>query len=172
MATQHDKIDTAPRTSRGTDMLTGIRWGAAAWAGIVAGLVFMIMEMLMVWMFMGQSPWGPPRMIAAIAMGKEVLPPPATFSFGIVMVGTLVHMALAVLYGLVLGPIVHRMGTGAALATGAVFGLVLYVVNFYLVAPMMFPWFTEARNWIQITVHLTFGLVAAAVYIGSRDRRG
>jgi hypothetical protein len=27
----------------------------------------------------GDSPWGPPRMIAAIVMGEGVLPPPATF---------------------------------------------------------------------------------------------
>lgn len=29
---------------------------------------------------MGQSPWGPPRMIAAMALGTGILPPPAHFS--------------------------------------------------------------------------------------------
>lgn len=42
---------------------------AALWAALVAGLVFLVMEMTMVPVFMGGSPWGPPRMIAAIAMG-------------------------------------------------------------------------------------------------------
>ncbi len=46
MATQPDTtIDTAPRPNRGTDMRTSIRWGTAAWAGVVGGIVFMMMEM-------------------------------------------------------------------------------------------------------------------------------
>jgi len=171
MATQHDTIDTAHRAHRGTDMHTGIRWGAAAWAGLVGGIVFMMMEMLLVWLAMGQSPWGPPRMIAAMVMGEGVLPPPATFSAPIMMVAMGIHLLLSVLYGLVLGAIVHRMGKGAALATGAVVGLVVYFVNFHLVAPMMFPWFTQAQNWVSVLSHVAFGFVIAAVYIGSRDRR-
>jgi len=41
---------------------------------IIAGLVFMALEMMLVPLLQGGSPWGPPRMIAAIGMGKEVLP--------------------------------------------------------------------------------------------------
>ena len=172
MATHHDTIDTATPGYRQADMRTGIRWGAAAWAGLVAGLVFMMMEMLLVWLAMGQSPWGPPRMIAAMGMGKEVLPPPATFSAPVMMVAMGIHMMLAVVYGLIVGAIVHRMGKGAALATGAVFGLVaVYFVNFHLVAPVMFPWFVEAQNWVSVLSHVVFGVVIAAVYTGSRDRR-
>ena len=51
-------------------------WKAGAWAGLAAGAVFMMLEMGMVWMFLGQSPWGPPHMIAAMALGEDVLPPP------------------------------------------------------------------------------------------------
>ena len=59
---------------------------AAIWAAIIAGIVFMMLEMMMVAIFTGGSPWGPPRMIAAIGMGKGVLPSPATFDAGIMMV--------------------------------------------------------------------------------------
>ena len=65
----HEPIAVAP----------GISAKAALWAAIIAGIVFMMLEMIMVPVFMGGSPWGPPRMIAAIGMGKGVLPPPATF---------------------------------------------------------------------------------------------
>ncbi|MBA3771271.1 MAG: hypothetical protein H0X13_01920 [Ramlibacter sp.] len=154
-------------------MRTSIRWGTAVWAGIVGGIVFMMLEMLLVWLAMGQSPWGPPRMIAAMVLGKDVLPPPATFSAPIMMVTMAIHMMASAAYGLVLGAIVHRMGKGAALATGAVFGLVaVYFVNFHVVAPMMFPWFTEAQNWVSVLTHVVFGAVVAAVYTASRDRRG
>lgn len=54
---------------------TPIRWSAAVWAGVIAGAVFLVLEMVMVPMFLDGSPWGPPRMIAAMAMGEEVLPP-------------------------------------------------------------------------------------------------
>lgn len=172
MAKHHDTIDTGSSAYRGNDIRPGNRWGVAAWAGLVAGLVFMMMEMLLVWLAMGQSPWGLPRMIAAMAMGKEVLPPPATFSIGIMMVAMAIHMMLSVIYGLIIGAIVHRMGKGAALATGAALGLVaLYFLNFHVVAPMMFPWFTEAQNWVSVLSHVAFGMVAAAMYLGARDRR-
>ena len=172
MAMQHDTIDNAHRTHHATDMRTGIRWGTAAWAGLVGGIVFMMMEMLLVWLAMGQSPWGPPRMIAAMVMGKDVLPPPATFDATIMMVAMAVHLMMSVVYGLILGAIVHRMGKGAALATGALFGLVaLYLVNFHVVAPMMFPWFTQAQNWVSVLSHVVFGVVVAAVYTGVRDGR-
>lgn len=35
-------------------------WKAAVWAGLVAGLVFMMVEMLLVWLVQGMSPWGHP----------------------------------------------------------------------------------------------------------------
>jgi uncharacterized membrane protein YagU involved in acid resistance len=149
-------------------------WGSAAVAGVVAGIVFMMLEMMMVAVFMGQSPWGPPRMMAAMLMGKDVLPmpgAPVTFDFTIMMVAMMIHLVLSVLLGLVLGWIIHRMDKGAALLTGLVFGLAVYVVDFYLIAPILFPWFTMARNWISIVTHAVFGLVIAAVYVASRDRK-
>lgn len=147
------------------------QWKTAAWAGVVGGVVFLIMEMMLVWLAMGESPWAPPRMMAAMVMGQGVLPPPATFDFAIVMVAMLVHFVLSVGYGLLLGWIVHRMDMGMALLTGALFGLVaVYLVNFHLIAPAVFPWFTMAQNWVSVLSHVVFGLVIAAVYVAYRDR--
>ena len=146
-------------------------WKTAAWAGVAGGAVFLVMEMMLVWLAMGESPWAPPRMMAAMVMGQGVLPPPATFDAVIVAVAMLVHFALSVAYGLLLGWIVHRMGMGMALLTGAVFGLVaIYLVNFHLIAPAVFPWFTMAQNWISVLSHVVFGLVVAGVYVAYRDR--
>ncbi len=139
-------------------------WRAAAWAGVIAGVVFMMAEMLMVMIVQGQSPWGPPRMIAAIALGQGVLPPPADFDFKIVMTAMLIHFPLAVVYGLILGWIVHRVGTGIALLIGAVFGLVIYLINFYPIASAFFPWFAMARGWMSAVIHILFGLAAAGAY--------
>ena len=108
----------------------GIHWRAAIWAGIIAGAVFMIMEMLLVATVGGGSAWGPPRMMAAIILGQGVLPPPATFSFGIMLAALIVHFSLSVVYGLAFGWIARPFSTGTATVAGAIFGVVLYLVNF------------------------------------------
>lgn len=146
-------------------------WRAALWSGVVAGAVFLIVEMMMVMLLMGESPWAPPRMIAAIALGKDVLPPPADFEPGIVMTAMLVHFALSVIYGLLAGWIMHRFNGTNILLIGGMFGLAIYFINFYVIAPAVFPWFTGARNWISILAHLIYGLVLGATYASLRRHK-
>lgn len=107
-----------------------------------------------------------------MVLGPGVLPPPADFSMSVMAVAMMIHLPLSMLYGLVLGWAVHRLGMGAALLGGAAFGLVaVYLVNFYVIAPMVFPWFTEARNWISLVSHVVvFGAVLAGVYVAMRRR--
>jgi len=142
-------------------------WKAATWAGVIAGLVFLMLEMIMVPVFGGRSPWGPPRMIAAIVLGEGVLPPPATFAPGIVAVAMVLHFVLSIVYALTFALVIHRLGLGAALALGATGGLILYLVNFYGFTAL-FPWFAMARNWISIFAHIVFGLTVAGVYVPIR----
>ena len=139
----------------------------AVWAGIIAGLIFMMLEMIMVPLFMDGSPWGPPRMIGAIALGKDVLPPPATFDFVVVMVAVVVHLALSVIYAIILAWIISVAKTSfwVSILIGAVFGFVLYLVNFYLLTGI-FPWFANARNWVSVFTHIIFGIGAAWAYLG------
>lgn len=148
-----------------------VDWKAGVWAGLIAGIVFLILEMFMVWAFMGESPWAPPRMIAAIVFGEGVLPKPdvpATFSFGIVMTAMVIHFGLSAVYGLIGGALVHRFGFGGAAALGAAFGLALYLINFYPIAGALFPWFAMARNWISVFAHIVFGAVLGLAYVGLR----
>lgn len=149
-------------------------WKAAISAGLIAGIVFMMMEMILLAMT-GESPWGPPRMIAAMVMGETVLPPPATFDIIIMMVAMLVHLILSVLLAVVFAWAlsIWDLSFGAAVAVGAVFGLVVYLANFYLVAAILFPWFAMARNWISIISHVAFGAVLAWAYFAlARRERG
>ncbi|MGH7483211.1 MAG: hypothetical protein ACRELV_13745 [Longimicrobiales bacterium] len=140
-----------------------VSWGAAVWSGIIAGAVFVVLEMGMVQLFLGESMWGPPRMIAAIVMGGEVLPPPGTFDLGIFITGAVVHFVLSVVFAIVLALVISRVNTGAAVAVGGLYGLALYGFNFYVMTGV-FPWFAMARNWVSVLSHLVFGLVAAWVY--------
>jgi uncharacterized membrane protein YagU involved in acid resistance len=141
-----------------------INWKAAILAGLIAGAIFMMLEMIMVPLFLPDgSPWGPPRMIAAIGMGKDVLPPPATFALMPLMVAMVIHFILSIIFAIILAFIVSRFGLGIAVLIGAIFGLLLYLVNFYGFTAI-FPWFAMARNWVSIFSHIVFGAVAAWAY--------
>lgn len=141
-------------------------WKSAMWAGLIAGAIFLLMEMVLITLTGMGSPWGPPRMMAAMVLGQDVLPPPATFDFEIVMVAMMVHFALSIIYAFILGWIISRrhMAVSAAIGVGAAFGLFMYLVNFYGFAPVLFPWFTEARTWVSLVSHVIYGLVLGWSY--------
>jgi uncharacterized membrane protein YagU involved in acid resistance len=145
-------------------------WKAAVGAGMIAGFIFLALEMFMVPVYGGGSAWGPPRMMAAIVLGKSVLPPPATFDLGVFIAALGLHLALSVVYTVVFALAVSRLNRGLALAIGGIGGLILYLVNFYGFT-ILFPWFAMARNWISIFGHIVFGLVAALVFMTIRENR-
>jgi len=136
---------------------------AALWAALAAGIVFMMLEMVMVAVFMGESPWGPPRMIAAIGMGEGVLPPPATFDAVIMMVAMAIHFGLSVILAFIFAFIARGRDVAVATMIGAAFGLILYFVSFYGMTAV-FPWFAKARGWIGIFAHIMYGAVLGFVY--------
>lgn len=141
-------------------------WKAAVYSGLIAGLVFLILEMILVPLVSGMSAWAPVRMMAAILLGQEALPAagePATFGFGVLVAALVVHFVLAAIYGSILSLLDFRFEEWAAVVMGAVFGLVIYWVNFYGFTAV-FPWFEMARGWLSIVTHIVFGVVAAWTY--------
>lgn len=155
----------------GGDVHTKTFWIDGVWAGVIAGAAFMMLEMFLVWAVKGESPWGPPRMMAAMVLGEGVLPPPATFDIGIMMTAMMIHFALSVVLGLLGAWIVHRFDMGVALLIGAVYGLAIYIVNFLMIAPVAFPWFGKAPVGITIFTHIMFGAILTWAYILLRNHR-
>jgi uncharacterized membrane protein YagU involved in acid resistance len=153
---------------------SALDWSGAIWAGIISGAVFMMLEMILVYMFLGMSPWAPPRMISGIVLGQDVLPmpngPAPTFDAGVMTAAMAVHFMLSIIYAIILGWILQRWSTVNPVLAGAVFGLALYLINFYGFTGL-FPWFAMARNWVSIVTHVIFGVVAALVYVRFADRR-
>ena len=146
-------------------MRTRLNWKAAIWSGLIAGAIFLMVEMAMVAWLQGESPWGPPRMMAAIVQGESVLPPPATFDLGIVAVAMMVHLALSVALGFVFA-ILHGlldMTLARAIAAGTLFGLVVYFIDFHIMTAF-FPWFAMARNMVSLVGHAVFGLALGWAY--------
>ena len=140
-----------------------IDWRAALWAGVVGGLVFAVLEMAMAPLFADMSPWAPLHMIAAIVLGPGAMANPAAFDLTVVLTAVVLHMVLALIYAFVLAFVVARMGIGAAWVTGAIYGLVLYGLNFYFFT-RWFPWFVDARGWISIFTHIVQGALWGGLY--------
>jgi hypothetical protein len=154
-----------PQTSSTPD----VNWGAAAEAGAIAGLVYLAWQMAFYPLVTGGSVWDVPRATAAILIGKGILATPATFNLGVFVVGLFLHLTLSVGYGLLLAAMIAGLRRGAALVSGGIFGLVLYLINFYWFTTA-FSWFARARNWSTAVAHVFFGLVAVWSYLALRQR--
>jgi hypothetical protein len=139
----------------GSWLLTG------AVMGLLAGVVFVVFEMVVAWIMQG-SPFGPPRMISAIALGEGALPMDPTVGIATAMpVALVLHFVLSAVYGAVFGAIASAVGLlrgsrGMLILAATVFGLLLWLVNFYVVAPVAFPWFLMANPVVQFLAHTFF----------------
>ena len=152
--------------------MIAIRWKAAVCAGILAGVVSTLAQVLLWAAFTDAFPsalFRDSRLAAAILMGRDVLPPPASFDLTITLIAACVHFALSIFYGVMIAIMISRAMMGIAVVIGAGFGASLYVVNLYGFTAI-FPWFAEVRDWITLVAHVVFGVTAAATY-RALDRR-
>jgi len=132
-----------------------VRQGAIG--GIVAGLIFAAFEMLASAAMQGPGAFFMPlRMIGAIALGADALEP----GYSLVaagLAGVAVHVALAIVYGVVFAAVFGGLRSmWQMIGLGAAFGTVLWLVNFYLIAPGMFPWFLQTSPMLQFWAHAVF----------------
>ena len=119
-------------------------WKGVFWSGLIAGILFMMLQMILVTAISGGSFWGPPRMVAAIALGPSVLPPPGDFALGVMIVAMIVHFALSFFFAAILAWIISaaKLSLWPAIIAGIIFGLVVYVFDFYVMTGV-FPWFAK-----------------------------
>lgn len=142
-------------------------WVAAAASGFVAGAILMLLELFWSSIVQDANPWVTSHKIAAIVLGTDALRS-ADFSVGIVGVALIIHYALGIAFGLVLAAVIAPFhldsSMGRALLLGAVFGLILYLINFYALTAI-FPWFADMRGSATLIANLIFGMAAALLYL-------
>lgn len=149
-----------------TEDMPGMRqlvdWSAAVWAGLVAGLAFMLTNVVAIPPLDGISSWVIVRYIASLALGEGVLLP-ATANMGILMVAILVNFVLSIIYALILAIIIHRWGMIVGVILGALFGVALYLINMGTFT-LIYPWFEAIYSQWFILAHIIFGAVAGGIY--------
>jgi hypothetical protein len=135
-------------------------------AGLAAGIVSTLVQVLLWAIFTDALPgilWRDARLAAALVLGREVLMPASTFDARVILVATVVHFALSIVFAAVLAAIIGRRSMAAALITGATFGGMLYAIDLHALTAI-FPWFVAARGPITLAAHVAFGVSAAFVF--------
>ena len=138
-------------------------WRAAVIAGLLAGGLTMLLWMILWSLATAGSLWTPFHHAAAILLGQDVLTPSQTLAPQIILTGTVVHLFLSVLYAIILAFIIHRWGFAIGVIGGALFGVALYLINYYTFTAF-FPWFFPLRSWIVLVGHIFFGATAGGIY--------
>lgn len=141
-------------------------WAAAAISGFVAGALLMVMEMLWATDVTDATPWTMSHMIAAVIIGPDTAQA-HHFDIGVVAIALATHYILGMAYGIMLAIVLAELRIdvriGQSLAIGALFGMLVYLVNFYGMTAF-FPWFIEARGLPAFMAHVLFGMASAFFY--------
>jgi hypothetical protein len=140
-----------------------VDWGWAILAGIIAMVVFGVIEIAFSWAARAASPLSP--LVAFGTATLHALMPSVTVGGGVrtTIVGAACLLALGALSGVILAYLVDRLGMLGAAILGAVFGLAMYAVDMYAVA-RVFPALAELRDWMSALAYVIQGALAAALY--------
>lgn len=140
-----------------------VDWRAAFWAGILSGTVLLLLNLFLTPHYIGGNGWVIVRLFASILLGKGVLAPPATFDLAALITALFTHLTLSILYALILAYIIHRGGLITGILGGAVFGLALYLINFYTLT-LFFKWFFAMESKSFLFNHIIYGALAGGTY--------
>lgn len=137
--------------------------GAAS--GLLAGVSLAVTD-LVASAVRGDGPLMALRLYGSVVAGRaavEALPAGAA-----ALVGVAAHLLLSAVFGMVYGSlhapvrVARHRSIAREAGYGVLFGLVLWAVNFHVVARLVFPWFLETPLFLQAVLHaLAFGLPLA-----------
>jgi hypothetical protein len=140
-----------------------VDWRAALWAAVVSGIVFFMLNLFLSPLIIGGNTLIMIRFMAALVLGDEVLPPPADFEMSVFMAAVGTNFLLTLIFGILVAYVIHRGGLVVGIIGGAVLGLALYGINFY-VFTYFFPWLFPFRGWVSAFNHIILGSAAGGIY--------
>jgi len=171
---EEDVMANVANAERRTDVGAWIQFGILA--GVIAGIVFAMFEMIMAVVLDGPDAFFMPlRMIGGIGLGKDALEP-GTSLLAAGGAGLVIHMVLSMMYGVVAAAVLSlvprvSVSRSAVLVSTSVAGFAFWIVNFYGLAPAFgWTWFPNGTNAVvQFVAHTFFfgtvlGLVLDRAY--------
>jgi hypothetical protein len=145
-------------------------WRAAIIAGVLAGIVFVLINMALASSLLGNARL-PFQLAASLVLGPSVLPPAPDLGAHVFVIGGAVHLGLAIAFTCLIAFCLHRWGIWIGIIGGGLFGLALYSINYYFVADFI-PGFAALRGWLMASTHIAFGACAGGIYEAiERDHR-
>ena len=155
-------------TTSGQEERLAARLLRGAVGGILAGMVFAGVTMWFADSTGGKASM-PLHMISTIVKGDKAMAAGST-SIG---VGVAVHLVLSALFGMLFALAVPRFRTNGTVAlAGTLYGALLYVLNFLILAPLAFTTFQDANQPFELFAHIVFGTLLSFAFFGSGARRG
>ena len=133
----------------------GRTFGAGILAGVTAGITFALFVMAMNVVY-GDSFLDWLRYSAGIALGRSALAKSSPLL--VVSVGLIVHLSLSALYGAIFALAARyiRIVRRDLIVATALFGLGIWIVNFRVFSPLLFPWFNDDPFIVQFIAHTVF----------------
>lgn len=136
---------------------------AATIAGLTAGAIFLLVDLLATALIPARISFGPAYITLHGMLGAETIPGAA--NPGLLLAAIFIHFALSVLLAVPVAAIIHPwQDRAAAGAVGLALGVALYFINFHLFAVAM-PLLEVGRDPFMIGSYAIFGMVLAWVYV-------
>jgi hypothetical protein len=141
--------------------------------GVIAGLVFAVAESIAATLT-GHRVLDVFRAVASLPLGPEAsMTTPSGRMIGVALA---FHIALCAIYGLFYGAYCSaltmrsRRSIARQSVVGLLYGAMLWLINFRMVAPSGFPWMLEIAAIPQLVMHAVwFGLPLGVLY-GTAER--
>ena len=139
--------------------------------GVIAGIIFAVAEVVAA-SILGNPLLTPFRAFASILLGQSAMQ-----AASVVVLGSIVHLVLSGVFGLIYGLInagfSPRTETswGRQIGVGLAFGAAVWLANFQIIARIGYPWFLTMPQFAQLVIHaLCFGLPLALMYVAAERR--
>jgi hypothetical protein len=140
-------------------------------AGLVGGVVLAVFRITMA-LGAGGDAWHPLEMAAAPLLGERALVP--GFDLSAFVLGTILHFAIAAMWGGGFGFFFHGLAARGTVIAGALFGLVVWFTMMYVVLPLadLAELAASAPVRDALIGHVLFGLGLGIAYAPFQERFG
>jgi hypothetical protein len=134
-------------------------------AGVAAGLVFLVANML--WATKSDLPAVAPLIDISTIFNFDDVANPTTENM---LIGLVTHLTLSAAFGVGFAMLLPLLRGVRMLLVGAIaFGFALYLVNFQILGRTAFPWFQEGPDQLfELVAHAGFGLLLVPFFLGRR----